>query len=188
VEDGGIFPLPHNSLPLQVQNAVPAHDRGFLLNDSRVAQFQGPLGQSAWASNGYFLAAQDPVVTFSQSRPEKEGPRRRSISICDSRPVAESYILPLYNHSRRLKIRRRPVSAIGGFEPFGFDLCGVASFVADTANGPWEFVGNSLVQIENHYFRHGAWLKSATSLMRTALAIRCFANAVPRAIGDTKNA
>ena len=105
------------------------------------------------------LAAQDPLVTFSQSRPEKEGPRRRSISICDSRPVAESYILPLYNHSRHLKIRRRPVSAIGGFEPFGFDLCGVASFVADTANGPWEFVGNSLVQIENHYFRHGAWLK-----------------------------
>lgn len=74
MEDGGIFPLPHNSLPLQVQNAVPAHDRGFLLNDSRVAQFQGPLGQSAWASNGYFLATQDPVVTFSQSRPEKEGP------------------------------------------------------------------------------------------------------------------
>jgi hypothetical protein len=143
----------------RVQNAVPAHDRGFLLKDSRVAQFQGPLGQSAWALNGYFLAAQDPVVTFSQSRPEKEGPRRRSISICDSRPVAESYILPLYNHSRHLKIRRRPVSAIGGFEPFGFDLCGVASFVADTANGPWEFVGNSLVQIENHYFRHGAWLK-----------------------------
>ena len=62
------------STPLQVQNAVPAHDRGFLLNDSRVARFQGPLGQSAWASNGYFLAAQDPVVTFSQSRPEKEGP------------------------------------------------------------------------------------------------------------------
>ena len=60
MEDGGIFPLPHNSLPLQVQNAVPAHDRGFLLNDSRVAQFQGPLGQSAWASNGYFLAAQGP--------------------------------------------------------------------------------------------------------------------------------
>ena len=100
--------MPHNSLPLQVQNAVPAHDRGFLLNDSRVARFQGPLGQSAWASNGYFLAAQDPLVTFSQSRPEKEGPRRRSISICDSRPVAESYILPLYNDSRHLKIRRRP--------------------------------------------------------------------------------
>jgi hypothetical protein len=95
VEDGGIFPLPHNSLPLQVQNAVPAHDRGFLLKDSRVAQFQGPLGQSAWASNGYFLAAQDPVVTFSQSRPEKEGPRRRSIYLRQPPGSRELHTPPL---------------------------------------------------------------------------------------------
>jgi hypothetical protein len=32
VENGGIFPLPPNSPPLPVQDAVPAHDRGFLLD------------------------------------------------------------------------------------------------------------------------------------------------------------
>ena len=46
----------------------------------------------------------------------------------------------------------------------------------------------SLIQIENYYFRHGSWLESATSLLNTAFAIGCFANAVPRAIGYTKNA
>ena len=100
--------MPHNSLPLQVQNAVPAHDRGFLLNDSRVAQFQGPLGQSAWASNGLFLSGSGPCGDLFTIATRKGRPRRRSISICDSRPVAESYILPLYNDSRHLKIRRRP--------------------------------------------------------------------------------
>ena len=43
-----------------------------------------------------------------------------------------------------------------------------------------------LIQIENYYFRQGAALKSAVSLPSTALAIGCFANVVPRVIGDTK--
>ena len=66
MEEWWSFPFPHNSSPVAGAECPAAHDRGSLLDHSRVVQVPRSAGSECVASNGYFLAPCRDLFTAKQ--------------------------------------------------------------------------------------------------------------------------